>query len=112
MTELGQFARALDEVCDTCNEDGSEIADQECPRSPRDCGHHCNHSWSHDECHWCGRAWGADDELRQKVIHLPSGRKGSVALPVGDRALVEWDGGHQSLANHDELRTLPLGGRV
>lgn len=29
-----------------------------CPRSRRPCGHHCNHSWSHDMCHWCGEEWG------------------------------------------------------
>lgn len=27
----------------------------ECPKSKRACGHHCNHSWSHDECDWCGK---------------------------------------------------------
>jgi hypothetical protein len=32
----------------------------ECLKSKRDCGHHCNHSWTHDECCWCGKEWGED----------------------------------------------------
>ena len=26
----------------------------ECPKSQRPCGHHCNHIWTHDGCDWCG----------------------------------------------------------
>lgn len=26
----------------------------ECPKSKRACGHHCNHVWTHDACDWCG----------------------------------------------------------
>lgn len=33
----------------------------ECPKSERACGHHCNHSWSHDECHWCGATFVSED---------------------------------------------------
>lgn len=35
----------------------------ECPQSERPCGHHCNHSWSHDSCCWCGTAFGEDGDL-------------------------------------------------
>lgn len=39
--------------CLTCGEeDGVE---NECPASKRPCGHHCNHSWTHDHCDWCGK---------------------------------------------------------
>lgn len=41
----------LDE-CGSCGEDGTEI--NECPKSKRPCGHHCNCSWTQDACCWCG----------------------------------------------------------
>jgi len=31
-----------------------------CPHSEKECGHHCNHSWSHDRCCWCGKEWGEE----------------------------------------------------
>lgn len=31
-----------------------------CPHSKKTCGHHCNHSWSHDSCCWCSAEWGED----------------------------------------------------
>lgn len=37
--------------CASCGE-GSPKG--ECPKSQRACGHHCNHSWTHDSCDWCG----------------------------------------------------------
>jgi hypothetical protein len=48
------------EGCDTCETDGGDL--QECPKSERECGHHCNHSWSHDKCCWCGTEWGEGGE--------------------------------------------------
>jgi hypothetical protein len=33
---------------------------KECPKSLRPCGHHCNHSWEQDRCHWCGVEFGED----------------------------------------------------
>jgi len=47
----------LDEECVSCamkDEEGRE----KCPKSKRECGHHCNHSWSHDVCCWCHKKWG------------------------------------------------------
>lgn len=41
------------ERCDDCAYDDAE----ECPNSERPCGHHCNHSWTHDKCDWCGKEW-------------------------------------------------------
>jgi hypothetical protein len=40
--------------CLSCGEN----PDEKCPRSQRSCGHHCNHSWTHDACDWCGVEWG------------------------------------------------------
>lgn len=42
----------LDEECSTCAE--GDYPKGECPSSKRPCGHHCNCSWIHDCCHWCG----------------------------------------------------------
>lgn len=39
------------EKCISC-EEGTEK--NVCMSSPRDCRHHCNHSWSHDSCCYCG----------------------------------------------------------
>lgn len=51
--------------CDTCadptipgSQDGAPKG--ECPKSERACGHHCNCSWVHDCCHWCGVEFGED----------------------------------------------------
>ena len=41
-----------DDECGSCGEDGTDI--NECPKSKRPCGHHCNCSWTQDVCHWCG----------------------------------------------------------
>jgi hypothetical protein len=44
--------------CASC---GEEMPRGECPKSKRDCGHHCNHSWTHDACCWCGKEFGDDE---------------------------------------------------
>jgi hypothetical protein len=31
---------------------------RECAESKRPCGHHCNCSWTQDECCWCGEKFG------------------------------------------------------
>ena len=36
--------------CGSCAED---IPKNECPKSKRPCGHHCNCSWTQDICCWC-----------------------------------------------------------
>jgi len=43
----------MDKECITCEEGYPK--NNECPKSKRPCGHHCNHSWTHDECCWCGK---------------------------------------------------------
>lgn len=45
--------------CVSCQEDPDpkdlrDYDNYQCPKSQRSCGHHCNHTWSHDECCWCG----------------------------------------------------------
>jgi hypothetical protein len=49
----------LGEECSSCSEGFPE---KECPNSQRPCGHHCNHSLSHDACCWCGAEWGEGGE--------------------------------------------------
>lgn len=48
-----------DNECSSCGE--SDLLN-ECPNSEKDCGHHCNHSWSHEACCWCGKSWECEDE--------------------------------------------------
>jgi len=43
--------------CISCGE-GNPM--NECPKSKRLCGHHCNHVWSHDHCDWCGLELGPE----------------------------------------------------
>jgi len=31
------------------------VPKHECSFSKRKCGHHCNHSWTHDYCCWCNK---------------------------------------------------------
>ena len=47
----------LDIICTTCCEGFPE---NECPKSRRECGHHCNCSWEQDECCWCGATFGIE----------------------------------------------------
>jgi hypothetical protein len=45
--------------CSSCGEEFEE-GDEFCPNSRRPCGHHCNHSWTHDKCCWCEREFGEE----------------------------------------------------
>jgi hypothetical protein len=45
--------------CISC---GEERPRNECPKSLSSCGHHCNHSWTHDICDWCGKKFGEATE--------------------------------------------------
>jgi len=49
-----------EDECLTCTEPGSGEPN-ECPKSLRPCGHHCNHLWEQDCCHWCGAELGEDE---------------------------------------------------
>lgn len=46
---------------DDCSSCGEEMPLNECPKSKRACGHHCNHSWTADECCWCGKQFGEQE---------------------------------------------------
>jgi hypothetical protein len=57
--------------CDTCAEIGGygegdveavRELDGRCPQSRRPCGHHCNHLWTNDSCHWCDGEWDPETE--------------------------------------------------
>ena len=43
--------------CISCDEE----FDEKCPKSKKPCGHHCNHSWTHDKCCYCNEEFGEDD---------------------------------------------------
>jgi len=53
-------ARGKRNECSSCGEECA--TSMECPHSKRPCGHHCNHSWSHDHCCWCGEEFGDGEE--------------------------------------------------
>jgi hypothetical protein len=46
--------------CASC---GEGLPPNDCPRSQRPCGHHCNHVWDQDICHWCGAEVNDEGEL-------------------------------------------------
>lgn len=58
------------EECLSC---GEGMPRKECAPSKRECGHHCNCSWIHDCCHWCGAIFGEEGavigRLPEKEIH-------------------------------------------
>jgi hypothetical protein len=57
--DLGPEALTVD--CIDCEGDhGGAGHVESCPKSKKICGHHCNHSWSHEHCHYCGKEWGAE----------------------------------------------------
>lgn len=39
-----------------------ESDEEKCPKSEKECEHHCNHSWTHDSCCWCKKNWESDFE--------------------------------------------------
>lgn len=51
----------VDEAVGECISCGEDMPRAECPKGQRPCGHHCNHSWTHDACHWCGHEFGEEE---------------------------------------------------
>lgn len=54
------------EECSSCEEG---LPPDDCPKSHRPCGHHCNHSWSADHCCWCGATFGEDDPNEANEVY-------------------------------------------
>lgn len=50
------------QLVNDCVSCGEQMPRAECPESKRACGHHCDHSWSHDHCDWCGTSFGEGGE--------------------------------------------------
>lgn len=48
-----------------CPEGPIDVDNYKCPKSKRGCGHHCNHSWTHDSCCWCGSVFWDEDQPAQ-----------------------------------------------
>jgi len=53
---------------DECISCDGVTPENECPDSERPCGHHCNCSWIHDHCHWCGVEFGEEGK-ETKMTH-------------------------------------------
>jgi len=60
LDHLANMHRHEPEDCLSCMEDmgNLEIANERCAKSEKSCGHHCNHSWTHDGCCYCGNVFG------------------------------------------------------
>lgn len=59
--DVSMFSPSVQDEVDTdCIACGEECARNECQNSMTKCGHHCNHSWTHDSCCWCLVSWGED----------------------------------------------------
>lgn len=63
--------RPVVEGCDSCPDVGGTAETDVCPNSRSACGHHCNHSWSHDVCDWCGTEWGEESEGPHPATRAP-----------------------------------------
>lgn len=100
MADITRFS-CTEPNCGTCGEIEAHLVDPEsekCPQSKVPCGHHCNHSWTHDICCWCRGHWGeggkftpglgatlsaegmamveqAEDEFEQEVLYGKGGRQ-------------------------------------
>lgn len=64
---MSEILDTLDGECISCEEDPDpqdpmDYDKYKCSNSKRPCGHHCNHSWSHEECCWCGYVFGPNEE--------------------------------------------------
>lgn len=55
---MTRYFMTPDPECLSCER---EMPRGECACSERPCGHHCNHSWTKDFCHWCGFEFGEVD---------------------------------------------------
>jgi hypothetical protein len=67
-----------------CNSCGEVVEDEKCAMSRRDCGHHCNCSWTQDKCCWCGMEFGEHveeptTEQKYEQLKLDYGRLAEVA---------------------------------
>ena len=59
-----------EDECLTCLEGG--YPEGECDKSLRPCGHHCNHSWEQDCCHWCGAELVEDENGDFTLLVVPA----------------------------------------
>lgn len=53
----------LNKDCEDCMSYELKITKEICPKSQKECGHHCDHSWTHDICCWCGKEWGEQSDV-------------------------------------------------
>lgn len=60
--EIGKKSTISDHLSNECICCEEGMPKGECPDSKRECGHHCNHSWIHDECCWCGEEFVCEND--------------------------------------------------
>lgn len=53
---------------DACISCGERMQKKECAKSQRPCGHHCNHSWTHDTCCWCGKEFDEEEIQSESTV--------------------------------------------
>jgi hypothetical protein len=65
-TDRREVMPGCSDECLSCDSEDEAV---ECPKALHKCKHHCNCSWVHDECCWCGETFG-------EVPATPSGNVG------------------------------------
>ena len=55
-------------ACATCGEECQAWIGEQCQKSKRECGHHCNCSWTQDECCWCGKKFHEDEMIDAMML--------------------------------------------
>jgi hypothetical protein len=74
---------------DGCASCGEGDPNDECPKSKRPCGHHCNHIWESDACDWCGYVSEGDDSAFA-AVHLALTNEGLIDPDADSDALVQF----------------------
>jgi hypothetical protein len=64
----GDYGLDTTDIVNECLSCGEGLRKNDCPKSKRPCGHHCNHSWSHDACCWCGTNFGEEPALPARKV--------------------------------------------
>lgn len=59
--------------CEDCAQRRMGYDEDVCSKSQKTCGHHCNHSWTHDACCWCPARWGEEGIRLDRVPFVRHG---------------------------------------
>lgn len=92
MLDALDAVEVVEPECLTCGEQADDTMFNECPESRRSCGHHCNCSWVHDCCHWCGAEIGeADSEPPAEPACEVCGGRGVIPFESDDPEAPEFE---------------------